>query len=51
MAMNQQVQRPLGKDVYEKQRISGYLVDLIGLKISKFVLWASGEFVKLAWVP
>lgn len=41
--------KPL-KDVYEKQRIRDYLVDLIGLKILKFVSWASGDFVKLAWV-
>lgn len=38
------------KNAYEKQRIRDYLVDLIGLKILKFVSWASGDFVKLAWV-
>lgn len=49
MAIEQQVQRPLDEGVYEKQRISDYLVDLIGPKFLKFVLWASGEFLKLAW--
>lgn len=46
-AMEQQVQRPWGKDTYENQRISASLVDLIGLETLAFVLWASGEFVKL----
>lgn len=38
------------KNAHEKPRIRDYLVDLIGLKMLKFVLWASGDFVKLAWV-
>lgn len=47
MAMEQQVQRPWGKDAYENQRISVYLTDLTGLATSTFVSWASEESVKL----
>lgn len=47
VAMEQKVQRPWGKDAYENQRISVYLMDLTGLATSTFVLWASEKSVKL----
>lgn len=50
MAMEEQVQRPWGKDAHENQRLSTCLVDLIVLKTLTFVLWTSGKFVKLTWL-
>lgn len=50
MDMEQQVQMPWVKDAYENQKLSTYIVNLIGLETLAFALWVSREFVNLTWL-